>query len=66
MIREFQQRLDTENANTRIVAYFDSMTTERICFDIHAFQMYVVNDLGSVLIEVIDYYSPGKNNLKCK
>lgn len=59
----FLQRLDTDNANTKIVAYFDSMTSNRICFMIQAIQVYNVDDLSSSLIEVIDYYSPGKLNL---
>lgn len=59
-----KQRLDLENANTRVIAYFDSMTSDRNCFEIHAFQTFVINGLNSGLIEVIDYYSPGWKNFR--
>lgn len=57
-----------ENANTRIVAYFDSMDETRVCFNVNAIQTSLVNsvdtgiDTGMIeaLIEVIDYYSPSK------
>lgn len=61
---EVVRKLDTENANTKIIAYFDSMTTDVICFTIHAFQTYIVGDYAGFLkglIEVNDYYSPGES-----
>lgn len=59
------QKLDTENANSKIVAYFDSMTSEQICLTVEAFQTSIVSDDAGLLkglIEVIDYYSPGEKS----
>lgn len=59
----YSQKLDIENDNTRIIAYFDSMTSEPVCFTITAFHQFTVSDDAGLLrglMEVIDYYSPGE------
>ena len=57
-----------ENANTRIVAYFDSMDETRVCFNVNAIQTSLVNSvdtgMNEALIEVIDYYSPSKGTFQ--
>jgi hypothetical protein len=50
------QKIETKNADTVAIVYFDDITKTSICVTIKAFRIHDVSELKPVPIIVYDYY----------
>nr|BAR45613.1 thioester-containing protein 2 [Scolopendra japonica] len=54
------KRVETKNADTVLVIYFDNIGNEQVCVKIEGYHNIDVKDLKPAMVQVYDYYEPEK------